>query len=174
MRPHVLILGCGFGGLFAARALNGAALGDDRIAAKTLVWAAGVKASGLGISLGTPLDAAGRAIVQPDLSLAAHPEVFVIGDLACIPSHEPPVPGVAPAAKQMGRLAAKNILQRSGGKNTLPFRFLSAAVQSKSRRITRSRPAPSRIQMNFSCTRISPSRWNLDSVRLMVSSFRPR
>ena len=47
----------------------------------------------------------------------------MIGDLACIPSHQPPVPGVAPAAKQMGRLAAKNILRRMDGKESLPFRY---------------------------------------------------
>lgn len=102
---------------------GGVQLGGDRIAAKTLVWAAGVKASALGVSLGTPLDGAGRVIVQPDLAIAGHPEIFVIGDLACIPSHQPSVPGVAPAAKQMGRLAAKNILRRVDGKETLPFRY---------------------------------------------------
>lgn len=102
---------------------GGVQLGDDRIAAKTLVWAAGVKASALGVSLGAPLDGVGRVIVQPDLALADHPETFVIGDLACAPNHRPPVPGVAPAAKQMGRLAAKNILRRMAGKKTLPFRY---------------------------------------------------
>jgi NADH dehydrogenase len=102
---------------------GGVQLGDDRIAAKTLVWAAGVTASSLGATLGTPRDGAGRVIVQPDLTLEAHPEVFVIGDLACVPSHQPPVPGIAAAAKQMGRLAANNILRRIGGKSTLPFRY---------------------------------------------------
>jgi len=102
---------------------GGVHLGDDRIAAKTLVWAAGVTASALGASLGTPLDDAGRVIVQPDLTVAGHSEIFVIGDLACIPSHQPPVLGVAPAAKQMGRSAARNILRRMDGKQTLPFRY---------------------------------------------------
>ena len=101
----------------------GVQLGDDRIAARTVVWAAGVTASPLGVSLGTPLDGAGRVIVQADLSIAGHAEIFVIGDLACVQSHQPPVPGVAPAAKQMGRLAAKNILRRIGGKQALPFRY---------------------------------------------------
>jgi len=103
--------------------VGGVQLGDDRIASKTLVWAAGVKASALGVSLGGPLDGAGRVIVQPDLTLAGRAEIFVIGDLAFIPSHQPPVPGVAPAAKQMGRLAAKNILRRMDGKEGLPFRY---------------------------------------------------
>ncbi len=101
----------------------GVQLGGDRIAAKTLVWAAGVTGSALGASIGAPLDSAGRVIVQPDLTIAGHAEIFVIGDLACIPSHEPPVPGVAPAAKQMGRLAANNILLRMRGEPTLPFRY---------------------------------------------------
>lgn len=107
---------------------GGVQLGDDRIAAKTLVWAAGVTASPLGASLGTPLDGIGRVIVQPDLSVANHPEIFVIGDLACIPSHQPPVPGVAPAAKQMGRWAVKNILRRIDGKETLPFHYRDYAM----------------------------------------------
>ncbi|MGP1676512.1 MAG: NAD(P)/FAD-dependent oxidoreductase [Giesbergeria sp.] len=102
---------------------GGVQLGDDRIAAKTLVWAAGVKASALGASLGAPLDGAGRVLVQPDLSVAGQAEVFVIGDLASVSCHRPPVPGVAPAAKQMGRLAAKNILRRIAGEDTLAFRY---------------------------------------------------
>ncbi len=102
---------------------GGVQLGEDRIAAKTLVWAAGVTASVLGASIGAPLDQAGRVIVEPDLAIAGHAEILVIGDLACIPSHEPPVPGVAPAAKQMGRLAAKNILRRMRGEPTLAFRY---------------------------------------------------
>ena len=102
---------------------GGVQLGDDRIAARTVVWAAGVAASPLGASLGVPLDRAGRVIVQPDLSIPGRPEVQVIGDLAFISSHDPPVPGIAPAAKQMGRRAAKNILRRLRGKEVKPFRY---------------------------------------------------
>ena len=102
---------------------RGVQLGDDRIAARTLVWAAGVAASPIGASLGVPLDRACRVIVQPDLSIAGHPEVQVIGDLASIPSHQPRVPGIAPAAKQMGRRAAKNILRRIRGKEVKQFRY---------------------------------------------------
>ena len=97
--------------------------GDQRIAARTILWAAGVAASPLGKQLGAGLDRAGRVHVQPDLSLAAHPEVFVAGDLASIEQGGKPVPGVAPAAKQMGARVAKNILARMAGAETLPFRY---------------------------------------------------
>jgi NADH dehydrogenase len=97
--------------------------GSERIAARTILWAAGVAASPLGKQLGAELDRAGRVRVQPDLSLAAHPEVFVAGDLASIEQNGKPVPGVAPAAKQMGARVAKNILARIAGRNTTPFHY---------------------------------------------------
>lgn len=97
--------------------------GDQRVAARTILWAAGVSASPLGKQLGAELDRAGRVRVQPDLSLAAHPEIFVAGDLASISSDGKPVPGVAPAAKQMGSLVAKNILARLAGRETRPFHY---------------------------------------------------
>ena len=82
-------------------------LGDRRIAARTILWAAGVAGSPLGKLLGTELDRAGRVRVRPDLSLASHPEVFVAGDLASIDQDGTPVPGVAQAAKQMGARVAQ-------------------------------------------------------------------
>jgi NADH:ubiquinone reductase (H+-translocating) len=97
--------------------------GDQRIAARTILWAAGVAASPLGKQLDAELDRAGRVRVQPDLSLVAHPEIFVAGDLASIEQDGKPVPGVAPAAKQMGARVAKNILARIGGRATVPFRY---------------------------------------------------
>lgn len=102
---------------------EGVALGEARIPARTVIWAAGVAASPLGCSLGVPLDRAGRVIVAPDLSIPGHPEVFVIGDLASVESGGTPVPGVSPAAKQMGRWAARNILRRINGQPSLPFRY---------------------------------------------------
>ena len=102
---------------------DGVQLGADRLVAKTVVWAAGVAASPLGATLGTPLDRAGRVIVEPDLSVRGHPEIHVIGDLAALPNHLPPVPGIAPAAKQMGRHAARNILAALEGKPRRPFRY---------------------------------------------------
>ncbi len=97
--------------------------GDQRLAARTILWAAGVAASPLGKQLGTELDRAGRVRVKPDLSLAAHPEVFVAGDLANVEQDGKPVPGVAPAAKQMGARVAHNILARIDGRETTAFHY---------------------------------------------------
>jgi len=105
--------------------------GSERIAARTVIWAAGVAGSPLGAELargsGAALDRAGRVVVAPDLSLPGHPEISVIGDLAAALSHGPkgttPVPGVSPAAKQMGRAAAANIVRRIKGESTLAFRY---------------------------------------------------
>ncbi|MFN0306149.1 MAG: NAD(P)/FAD-dependent oxidoreductase [Burkholderiales bacterium] len=101
----------------------GVMLGDEPLVARTVLWAAGIQASPLGARLRTPLDRAGRVPVLPDLSVADHPNVFVIGDLATLTVDRQPVPGVAPAAKQMGRCAASNILARHWRKPTRPFRY---------------------------------------------------
>jgi NADH dehydrogenase len=98
---------------------EGVQMGADRLAAKAVVWAAGVAASPLGKSLGAPLDRVGRVCVQPDLSVPGHPEVFIAGDLAAVQG----VPGIAPAAKQMGRHAALNVLRRLRGLDSRPFRY---------------------------------------------------
>lgn len=92
-----------------------------RIDARTVIWAAGVAASPLGRALGVPLDRSGRVIVRDDLSLPDHPEVFVVGDLAAATSNGQPVPGVSPAAKQMGRHAARNICSQLKHAPTQPF-----------------------------------------------------
>ncbi|MGN6222055.1 NAD(P)/FAD-dependent oxidoreductase [Pseudoxanthomonas sp.] len=109
----------------AVTAINraGYQLGDDFIPARTVVWAAGVAASPLARSLDVPLDRAGRVIVQPDLSVPGHPEIFVGGDLASVQSDGRPVPGVAPAAKQMGRHIAAMIRARLAGRPAAPFRY---------------------------------------------------
>ena len=98
---------------------DGVSLGEERISAKTVIWAAGVAASPLGASLGVPLDRAGRVRVAPDLSVPGHPEVLVAGDLASVEG----VPGIAPAAKQMGRHAALNIRRSLEGRERKPFRY---------------------------------------------------
>jgi NADH dehydrogenase len=103
---------------------DGAFIGDHQIKTQTVLWAAGVRASSLGQSLGVPLDQTGRVRVQPDLSIPLHPEVYVIGDLATLSDRAAqPVPGVAPAAVQEGRHAAKNILRACEGKPSEPFRY---------------------------------------------------
>jgi NADH dehydrogenase len=85
-------------------------MGETRMSAAVILWAAGVAASPLGKKLGAPVDRAGRVLVQPDLSLAGHPEVFVIGDLAALKDVSgKTVPGVAPAAMQEGNFVAKLI-----------------------------------------------------------------
>jgi NADH:ubiquinone reductase (H+-translocating) len=98
---------------------GGVTLGAERLEAKTVIWAAGVTSSPLGRSLGAPLDRAGRVQVLPDLSAPGHPEIFVIGDLAVVPN----VPGIAPAAKQMGRHTARNIRNIIEGRSRVPFRY---------------------------------------------------
>ena len=102
---------------------EGVRLGAERIEARTVLWAAGVAASPLGRSLGAALDRAGRVKVERDLSVPGHPEVFVAGDLAAFEQDGRPVPGVAPAAIQMGRHAARNVLRRARGQTTRPFRY---------------------------------------------------
>jgi NADH:quinone reductase (non-electrogenic) len=100
---------------------HGVTVGDgQRIGARTVLWAAGVRASPLAKSLGVPLDKAGRVIVEPTLTIPGSPDVFVIGDLASIPG----VPGVAPAAMQMGRHTAKNLVRAAGGQPLQPFKYL--------------------------------------------------
>ncbi|REK19731.1 MAG: NAD(P)/FAD-dependent oxidoreductase [Actinobacteria bacterium] len=90
-----------------------------RIESETVLWAAGVKASPLGQALGVELDKTGRVIVEDDLSVPGHRNVFVLGDLAKLDD----VPGVAPAAMQMGRHAAKLIRSDLNGKPRKPFRY---------------------------------------------------
>jgi NADH:ubiquinone reductase (H+-translocating) len=106
---------------------------EHRLAARTVVWAAGVAASPLGQAVqrgtGCTLDRAGRVQVEPDLSVPGHAEIHVVGDLAAARSFAPgaeprPVPGVSPAAKQMGRSAARNLLRRLRGQTTQPFRYI--------------------------------------------------
>ena len=99
-------------------------LGDERIDAHTIVWAAGVAAASISRDLGPNLDRAGRVIVDPDLSVPGHPGVFVAGDLASF-SHQTgkPLPGVAQVAKQQGWRAAANIGSLIAGGPTSPFHY---------------------------------------------------
>jgi NADH dehydrogenase len=98
--------------------------GGERIEAATIIWAAGVSASPAGAWIGATCDRAGRVEVSPDLSVKGHPEIFVIGDTAAVrDAGRRSVPGVAPAAKQMGRYVGKTILGRIRGEESAPFRY---------------------------------------------------
>ncbi|UZW61075.1 NAD(P)/FAD-dependent oxidoreductase [Lysobacter enzymogenes] len=105
---------------------NGYTLGAEFVPARTVLWAAGVAASPLGALLDVPRDRAGRVQVLPDLSVPGRPEIFVAGDLASLQQDEgKPVPGVAPAAKQMGSYVARTIRARLAGKPApAPFRYV--------------------------------------------------
>src|SRR5439155_4048469 len=94
----------------------------ERIAARTVIWAAGVTASPLGAMLGGEVDKAGRVRVGPQLTLAAHPEVFALGDMVLV--GELLLPGVAPVAMQQGRYVAGVIRDRLRGKASPPFRYV--------------------------------------------------
>lgn len=102
---------------------DGYRIGDEFVASCTVVWAAGVAASPLGRALGVPLDRAGRVRVCADLSVPEHPEIFVAGDLAAVEHHGSPVPGVAPAAKQMGRHVAGAIAARIASQPSSAFHY---------------------------------------------------
>ena len=104
---------------------------EEHIAAHTVLWAAGVRASRLGKVLaeraGAQLDRAGRVMVEPDMSVPGHPEIFVIGDLSTF-THQggKPLPGVAPVAMQQGRYVAKLIASRAAGRaTTAPFHYFN-------------------------------------------------
>jgi NADH dehydrogenase len=103
---------------------DAAYVGDQRIPTRTILWAAGNAASPLARFLGVPLDRAGRVPVKPDLSIAQHPEIFVVGDMASLTDvRGVRVPGVAPAANQEGKRAAENIKRLLQDEGTEPFRY---------------------------------------------------
>jgi len=107
---------------------KGVTLDGGRIESATIIWAAGVAASAAGGAIGAEHDRMGRIKVKPDLSLADHPEIFAIGDIAAVNRADgSPVPGIAPAAKQMGRYVGKVIAARaSGRKAPKPFVYRHA------------------------------------------------
>ncbi len=114
----------------------------DVVKAETVLWAAGVKASPLGAKLAArsqaQVDRAGRILVEPDLSLRGHPEVFAVGDLASLHQDGEPLPGVAPVAIQQGRFVARAIESRIAGRAMPPFRYLdrgSLAVIGRARAV---------------------------------------
>jgi NADH dehydrogenase len=108
--------------------VQGVVFGEQRLAAKVILWAAGVRASPAAAWLGAPADGAGRTQVAPDLTAPGRPEIFVIGDTATIDAwHGKPVPGIAPAAKQQGTHVADTIKRRLvGDSSPRPFRYRHA------------------------------------------------
>lgn len=101
---------------------QGYRVGESFVPCRTVLWAAGVAASPLGAMLGVPLDRVGRVKVNPDLTLPGHPDVFVAGDLAALSRPDGrPVPGIAPAAKQMGTYVARSLRARLAGGSARPF-----------------------------------------------------
>jgi NADH dehydrogenase len=104
---------------------QGVVFGGEPLAAKVILWAAGVRASPAAAWLGLPADGAGRLKVTPDLCAPGRPEIFVIGDTATIDAwHGKPVPGIAPAAKQQGAHVAALIRRRlKGDATSRPFRY---------------------------------------------------
>jgi len=99
-------------------------LGDERIEAGTIIWAAGIAASPLGKTLGVDLDRAGRVLVQKDLTIPGHPEAFVVGDLASLTdSNGLPYPGVAQVAMQQAQQAARNIIRAIQGQPHAEFHY---------------------------------------------------
>ena len=104
---------------------KGVEVGEERVKAATVLWAAGVKASHLNEFLGLELDHSGRVAVEPDLSLPAHPEVFVCGDQAALTPEgsDQPLPGLAPVALQQGRYVARQLIREGRGKSRAPFAY---------------------------------------------------
>jgi len=106
---------------------DGVVYGGNRLDAKTIIWAAGVRASPAAEWLGAPADRAGRLEVEPDLTVKGHPEIFAVGDTVTIAAwNGQPVPGIAPAAKQEGRHVAETIKARLAGRPLGPFRYKHA------------------------------------------------
>ncbi len=106
---------------------DGVVYGGKTLAARTLIWAAGVRASRAAEWLNAAADRAGRLKVEPDLTVSGHPEIFAIGDTTTIAGPDGnPVPGIAPAAKQEGRYVAKTIKARLAGRTQPPFRYKHA------------------------------------------------
>ena len=106
---------------------DGVVYGDNKLDARTIIWAAGVRASPAAEWLNAPADRAGRLQVLPDLTVPGHPDIFAIGDTITIagPGGDP-VPGIAPAAKQQGRYVAGVIRARLAGRTSPPFRYKHA------------------------------------------------
>lgn len=110
--------------------VNGVYLGSEFISARTVIWAAGVAPSPLGKMLGTGLDRIGRVIVNADLSIPGHSDIFVVGDLAAFTGPQGPLPGLAPVAMQQGRHVAQNILRLNKNKPLKEFVYVDKGAMA--------------------------------------------
>ncbi len=118
---------------------SGVEVSEERISAGTVLWAAGVQASSLGSKLNLEVDRTGRVVVEADLSVKGHPNVFVAGDQAHVDHSGSPLPGLAPVAMQQGRFLAKNILRELDGSQRQEFQYKDKgqmATIGRSRAIT--------------------------------------
>jgi NADH dehydrogenase len=102
---------------------EGVKIGDERIAAQTVLWAAGVAASPIARALGAPLDRAGRVLAEPTLQVPGRAEVFVVGDICALQQQDQWLPGVAQVAKQGGAHAARNVMHAVRGEPLQPFHY---------------------------------------------------
>ena len=106
-------------------------VGEEWIGCDVVVWATGVAASPIGKQLGVEIDRAGRVLVQPDLTIPGHRNIFVIGDMAAINQENgEPVPGVSPAAMQMGTATAKNIIADIKGRDRAIFKYVDKGTMA--------------------------------------------
>jgi NADH dehydrogenase len=102
---------------------DGVRVGDEHIAAETVLWAAGVAAAPLLTSIGVKVDRAGRILAEPTLAVPGHPGIFVVGDACALEQGGAPLPGVAQVAMQGGTHAARNVLRAIRGEALLPFHY---------------------------------------------------
>ncbi len=109
---------------------DGVTVGQERISAATVLWAAGVAASPIARSLGVPLDRAGRVTAGPTLALAQCPNIFVVGDVCVFAQDGKPLPGVAQVAMQQGTRAGRNILRAIAGRPLEPFRYKDYGIMA--------------------------------------------
>lgn len=128
---------------------DGISIGDEFVPSRTVIWAAGVQASNAATWVGTEKDRAGRAIVEMDLTVKGHPEIFIVGDTASVKTEDgAPVPGIAPAAKQQGKYVARVI---------------------KARRLQRSEPGPFKYRHLGNLATIGPSSAVIDFGRIRLT-----
>ena len=114
----------GLGAMVTGVDERGVTVGNTRIPARTVLWGAGVAASPLARTLNAPLDKAGRVKVEPTLTVPGHEDIFVMGDLASVQQDGQQVPGIAPAAMQMGQHVARSIQARVAGQPLKPFHYV--------------------------------------------------